>query len=164
MVRLRLATVDDSEAIRAIYNYYVEHSTCTYQLEPDTAEQRRQWLESRSSKHPVVLAEADGEVIGWGSLSPWNVRAGYNATVEFSVYVRYDRHRKGLGRLIVEDLIERAKALGHHTILGGASSDQTASIRLQEALGFEKVAHLKQVGKKFGRWLDVVYMQLMVEE
>ena len=110
------------------------------------------------------IAESDGKIVGWGSLSPWNPRAGYAKTVEFSVYVRHDCHRMGLGRLIVVDLIDRAKKLGHHVVLGGASADQTASIALQESLGFERVARLKQVGRKFGRWLDVVYMQLVLED
>src|SRR4051794_40067723 len=103
-LRIRLATADDLEAIREIYNYYVLHSTCTYQLEPETAEDRRQWFAKRSTAHPVVVAETGDGVVGWGSLSPWNPREGYNATVEFSVYVRHDAHRKGVGRGIVEDL------------------------------------------------------------
>lgn len=161
--RIRLATVDDLPAISDIYNYYVLHSTCTYQLETEVLEDRRRWFDVRTAVHPVVVAEAGGEIVGWGSLSPWNLRAGYAKTVEFSVYVRHDRHRMGLGRLLVVDLIDRAKKLGHHVVLGGASSDQTASIALQETLGFERVACLKQVGRKFGRWLDVVYMQLILE-
>jgi len=163
-VRVRLATVDDLEAISDIYNYYVLNSTCTYQLETEALEDRRRWFNVRTSVHPVVVAESDGKIVGWGSLSPWNPRAGYAKTVEFSVYVRHDCHRMGLGRLIVVDLIDRAKKLGHHVVLGGASADQTASIALQESLGFERVARLKQVGRKFGRWLDVVYMQLVLED
>jgi len=157
--RIRLATTEDLPAISDIYNYYVLHSTCTYQLEPERLEDRRRWFEARTPLHPVVVAANEDGVVGWGSLSPWNPRAGYAKTVEFSVYVRQDDHRKGIGRLIVVDLINRARDLGHHVILGGASADQIASIALQESLGFERVACLKQVGRKFGRWLDVVYMQ-----
>jgi L-amino acid N-acyltransferase YncA len=161
--RIRLAEAADLAAISEIYNYYVLHSTCTYQLEPERLEDRRRWFDVRTHAHPVTVAETEG-VVGWGSLSPWNPRAGYARTVEFSVYVRHDSHRKGLGRQIVEDLIDRARNLGHHVVIGGASADQTASIALQESLGFERVGCLKQVGRKFGRWLDVVYMQLLLDE
>jgi L-amino acid N-acyltransferase len=163
-VRIRLATVDDLAAVSEIYNYYVRTSTCTYQLETERLEDRRRWFEVRTPAHPVTVAETEEGVVGWGSLSPWNPRAGYAKTVEFSVYVRPDSHRRGIGRMIVADLVDRAKALGHHVIIGGASADQTASIALQESLGFEWVACFRQVGRKFGRWLDVVYMQRILDE
>src|SRR4029077_2744989 len=98
----------------------------------------------------------------WGSLSKFRDRAAYDPSVEASVYIRHDLHRRGLGRLILIDLIERARAAGFHTLVGGASADQTASVALQESLGFQHVAHFKEVGFKFGRRLDVVFMQLML--
>lgn len=162
-VILRLATAADSEAIREIYNYYVERSTCTFQLEPDSPEQRLAWLTDRSEQHPVVVAEIAGEVIGWGSLSPWNKRGGYSRTVEGSIYIRHDHQRRGLGRALLLDLIARARDLGHHALIGGACSEQTASLGLQRAHGFEQVAHFREVGHKFGRWLDVIYMQLILD-
>lgn len=160
---IRLATLDDLPSVREIYNYYVERSTCTFQLEPDTETQRLAWFQSRSPTHPVVVAEVAGEVIGWASLSPWSGRAGYARTVEASVYIRHDCHRRGLGRMLLLDLIERARALGHHVIIGGACTEQAASLALQESLGFERVSHFRQVGHKFGRWLDVVHMQLLLD-
>ena len=163
-VRIRTAMADDLDAIRDIYNHYVAHSTCTYQIEPETLEERRQWFAKRSDKHPAVVAESNGEIVGWGSLSVWNPRCGYTTTVEFSVYVRPDQHRRGIGRRIVLDLIERAKAAGHHAIIGGTSADQTASIALQESLGFKQVSHFPQIGRKFGRWLDVVHMVLLLDD
>lgn len=159
---IRPATLTDFPAVREIYNHYVATSTCTYQLEPDPEAEHRAWFTNRTPAHPIVVAEADGEVIGWGALSPWKSRAGYAHSVEASVYVRHDAHRRGVGRALLTDLIERARAAGHHTILGGASADQTASLALQEALGFERVAHLREVGYKFGRWLDVIYTQRML--
>lgn len=159
---IRLATVDDLPAVREIYNYYVERSTCTFQLELDTEAQRLEWFLSRSPAHPVVVADVAGDVVGWASLSAWHARAGYARTVEASVYIRHDFHRHGLGRRLMLDLIERARSLGHHTIIGGACTEQAASLALQESLGFERVAHFRQVGHKSGRWLDVVYMQLML--
>jgi L-amino acid N-acyltransferase len=160
---IRLATVDDLPAVREIYNYYVERSTCTFQLEPDTEIQRLEWFRNRAPAHPVVVAEVAGEIVGWASLSPWSGRAGYARTVEASVYIRHDCHRRGLGRILMLDLIERARSLGHHTIIGGACTEQAASLALQESLGFERVAHFREVGHKFGRWLDVVYLQLLLD-
>jgi phosphinothricin acetyltransferase len=162
---LRLARADDLPAINDIYNYYVPRSTCTYQLEPETLADRQAWFRQHlPDKYPVIVAEVDLQVAGWGSLSKFRERAAYAPTVEASVYIRHDRHRCGLGRLILCDLIERARAAGFPSLIGGASADQTASIALQESLGFRHIAHLHEVGYKFGRWLDVVYLQLMLSE
>jgi L-amino acid N-acyltransferase len=162
-IMIRLATINDLPAVREIYNYYVERSTCTFQLEPDTEAQRLVWFRDRTPAHPVVVTEVGGEVVGWASLSPWSGRAGYARTVEASVYIRHDCHRRGLGRMLMLDLIERARSLGHHVIIGGACTEQAASLALQESLGFERVAHFREVGHKFGRWLDVVYLQLLLD-
>jgi phosphinothricin acetyltransferase len=160
---IRLATENDLEAIRAIYNYYVRHSTCTYQIEPETAAERLVWFRNRNSAlHPVTVAEADGTVIGWAALSRWNSRCAYARSAEASVYVHHEHHRRGLGKALLLDLIERARAAGLHTIIGGASSDQSASLALQTAVGFVPVGTFRQVGHKFDRWLDVTYTQLML--
>jgi phosphinothricin acetyltransferase len=161
-IAIRPATSADLDTIREIYNFYVGRSTCTFQIEPDTEEARLAWFQDRSSAHPVTVAEADGEVIGWGALSPWNRRCAYARSVEASVYVQDGLHRQGVGRALLLDLIQRARALGHHTIIGGACTEQTASLALQESFGFERVACFREVGHKFGRWLDVVYMQLFL--
>ncbi len=161
---IRLATVADLSAINDIYNYYVHRSTCTYQLEPEPLEGRQAWFTAHpSEKYPVTVAEVDGQIIGWGSLSKFRDRAAYEGTVEASVYIRHDYHRRGLGRALLTDLIERARAIGYHTLVGGCSADQTASLRLQESLGFTRVAHFKEVGYKFGQWLDVIFLQLMLK-
>lgn len=159
---IRIAAIDDFPAVRAIYNHYVATSTCTYQLEPEPEAEHLAWFTSRTAAHPIIVAEVGGEVLGWGALSPWRPRRGYSHSVEASVYVRHDAHRRGIGRALLADLIDRARTAGHHTILGGASADQTASLALQEALGFVPVAHLREVGYKFDRWLDVIYMQRML--
>ena len=101
-------------------------------------------------------------MVAWGALSAHKARRGYAFTVENSIYVHHEWQRKGLGRLLMVDLIQRARELGHRTILAGVTSEHTASIRLHESLGFEKVAHFKEVGFKFGEWLDVIYLQLML--
>jgi L-amino acid N-acyltransferase len=157
--RVRLATEADLPAIRDIYNFYVHTSTCTFQLEPDTEVERLAWYRNRCKKHPVTVAEVDGDVVGWASLSMWKERAAYDRTVEASLYVRADRQRQGIGRSLIDDLIERARALGHHVVIGGACTEHPGSIALQEAAGFVHVASFREVGFKFGRWLDVVYLQ-----
>ena len=117
---------------------------------------------ARASERMIVL-EFDGQVAGWGSISRFHRRAGYDPTVEASVYIHADHHRRGIGRAILTELIDRARQAGYHLIIGGASADQIASIALQEALGFRRVGHLVEVGAKFGRQLDVVYLQLMLD-
>ncbi|MBO0700250.1 MAG: N-acetyltransferase, partial [Zavarzinella sp.] len=134
-IRVRAATEADLPTVRDIYNFYVRTSTCTFQLEPESEADRLAWFRGRSEKHPVTVAEVGGEIFGWGSLSAWKDRAAYGRTVEASVYVRADRHRRGVGRALLEDLIERARALGHRVVIGGACTEHPASIALQEAVG-----------------------------
>jgi phosphinothricin acetyltransferase len=160
---VRDASAADLPAISAIYNHYVLHSTCTYQLDPETLAERQAWFDLHSpDKYPVVVAELDRQVVGWGSLSKFHARAGYAPTAEASVYIAPGLHRRGLGRAILQSIVERARIAKFHSLIGGASADQPASIALQESLGFTRVAHFKEVGQKFGQWLDVVYMQLML--
>jgi len=158
---IRPATPADLPAINEIYNHYVLHSTCTYQEEPSTAAEREVWLAAHSPAHPVTVAEEGGRVVGWASLSPFHPRSAYRRTVENSVYVRHDCQGHGIGSALLADSIDRAKALGHHTIIAGIDREQATSIALHRKFGFEQVAHLREVGFKFGRWLDVVYMQKM---
>jgi phosphinothricin acetyltransferase len=161
-VTLRLGSVADADAINEIYNHYVLNATSTYQTEPSTREERLAWFEAHGPLHPVTIAEIDGQIVGWGSLSKFHPRAAYERSVEDSVYLRNDCRGKGIGSVVLADLIERALALGHHTVLGGIDFEQKASIALHKKLGFEPVAHYKEVGYKFGRWLDVVWMQKML--
>lgn len=159
---IRPAIIADLQSINDIYNHYVLHSTCTYQLEPETIAARVAWFEAHGEKHPINVAELDGQVVAWGSLSRFHARAAYSRTVENSVYVHPAFQRRGLGSAILADLISRAKALGHHTIIAGIDAEQTPSIAIHRKHGFEQVAFLKELGWKFERWLHVIYMQLML--
>ncbi|HKA89396.1 MAG TPA: GNAT family N-acetyltransferase [Haliangiales bacterium] len=156
---IRPATVADLAAIDDIYHHYVLSSTCTFQVEPGTPQERAAWFAAHGGAHPVTVAVGGGDVVGWGSLSRFHPRAAYRFTVENSVYVRADRHRRGIGRALLVDLIERAARAGHHAILASITADQDASIALHRSLGFEPVARLREIGFKFGRWLDVVYLE-----
>ena len=159
---IRQATIADLDAVNVIYNHYVLHSTCTYQTEPETTVERRAWFDRHGPKHPVVVAEMAGDVLGWGSLSPFHARTAYGNTVENSVYVRQDAQRRGIGSALLKNLIVRAKEIGHHTIIGVIDHEQAVSIALHAKHGFMPAGSLRQVGFKFGRWLDVFYMQLML--
>ena len=156
---IRRAHTGDLERINEIYNYFVTTSTCTYQEEPDTLEAREAWFALHGPEYPVIVAEVDGQVVGWGALSRFHPRSAYRYTVENAVYVDPQWHRRGIGLGILRDLISRARLIGYQSIVALVDADQPGSLALHGALGFEPVGHLRQVGYKFGRWLDVAYLQ-----
>jgi L-amino acid N-acyltransferase YncA len=161
-ITIRLAIETDLRAIDDIYNWYVPRSTCTYQEEIEPFEKRVEWFAQHAGgKHPVTVAvdAAGGGIVGWGALSEFRERSAYRHTVENSVYIRHDRHGQGLGSALLADLIIRAKQIGHHTVIAGIDAEQVSSVALHRKFGFVECAHLKEVGHKFGRWLDVIYMQ-----
>jgi phosphinothricin acetyltransferase len=160
---IRQATEADLVAISDIYNHYVKHSTCTYQEEPETPGDRRHWFEHHDERHPVIVAEANGQVVGWGSLSAFHPRSAYRRTVENSIYIHHQYHRQGIGSLLLQELITRARQLGYHAIIAGIDGEQTASAALHTKFHFVKVGRLRQVGFKYGRWLDVIYMELFLD-
>jgi len=161
---IRIARTDDLDAINTIYNHYVLQSTCTYQETPESMEDRRKWFARHGAPHPVTVAELNGNIVGWGSLSAYHARSAYRHTVENSIYVDQALQGRGIGSALLRDLIERARALGHHAIIAGIDGDQTASIALHAKFGFEQVGHLREVGFKFDRWLNVIYMELRLRE
>jgi phosphinothricin acetyltransferase len=156
--RLRTATLADAPAINAIHNHYVRTCTCTWQTEPETDENRTQWLKARGPAHPVIVAEIGHEVVGWGSLSSYNTRKGWSGTVEDSVFLHHEHHGKGLGKRLLTELLHRAEALGYHSVLARVSGEQAASLRLHESLGFIRSGLLPRVGHKFGQDLDCAYL------
>jgi L-amino acid N-acyltransferase len=159
---VRPATVADLSEVDAIYDHYVASSTATFQTVPGTAAERLAWFEAHDAAHPVTVAVDGEEVVGWGALSPYNPRQAYGRTVEDSIYVRHDRHRHGAGRALLADLLDRAGALGHHTVIAVISADSEASVALHRAFGFVERGRLAELGYKLGRWVDVVYLQRML--
>lgn len=160
---LRPAIPADLPAINSIYNHYVLTSTATYQTVPETAEAREAWFEGRDQAlHPVTVAEVEGVIAAWGSLSPFGKREAFARTVENSIYVHPDFQRRGLGRQLLLDQLERARAAGHHTLIAAISAEQDASLKLHELHGFTESGRLREAGWKFGRWLDLVYLQRML--
>ena len=162
--RPRLATVADAEEINTIYNYYVRTSAATFQVDDETTEDRVEELRTRPGNQPLIVLEIDQKIVGWGALSPFRSRCAYRETIELTVYVRHDCHRQGGGRVIVQDLIERARSLGYHNLLAVSCEESVASIALLRSLGFNEVGRLREVGSKFGRRLDVVYLQRMLSD
>ena len=162
MVELRLATIDDAAALRRIYNHEVENSTVTFDLVPRTLEEQQAWITDREGAHGILVAEIDGEVAGFASLSSYRPKAAYRTTVENSVYVAEEARGAGVGRVLLEGLIELAEARGFHTIVAHIVGGHDASIALHRACGFRPVGTQKEVGRKFGRWLDVLVMQRML--
>ncbi len=159
---MRVATVDDAEAIRGIYNPEVLESTVTFDLVPRSLEEQRAWLVARSGIHAVLVAEDAGEVVGFASLSPYKERPAYSTSVEDSVYVRRDQQGRGVGKALLAELLELATSHGFHAVMGRIVGGHDASIRLHRSVGFEIVGTEREVGRKFGRWLDVVVMQKLL--
>lgn len=160
---VRPATVEDADAIRSIYNVEVVESTVTFDLIPRTLEQQQEWLQARSGAHTVLVAEDEAAaVVGFGSLSAYKDRPAYSTTVEDSVYVRRDQRGRGVGRLLLAELVGVATAHGFHAVMARIVGHHDASIRLHASLGFEIVGTEREVGRKFGRWLDVVIMQRLL--
>ena len=163
-MQIRPAHHADLPGILEIYNEAVLNTTATYDYEPGTLEQRLAWFEEHVKKdYAVFVAQNEqGRIVGWSALNLFRDRAGYRFTTENSVYVAVDQRGCGIGKLLMPPLLAAARARGFHAILAGIDAENEASIRLHASFGFDKVAYLKQVGFKFGRWLDVVYMELLL--
>ena len=148
--------------MRAIYNVEVQTSTVTFDLVPRSLADQRAWLAARSGAHTALVAVEDGELIGFGSLSPYKDRPAYATSVEDSVYVHQSHQGKGVGRLLLTALVDAAEASGFHAVFARIVGGHEASIGLHAALGFEIVGTEREVGRKFGRWLDVVVMERLL--
>ena len=161
-MEVRLARPDDAEAIRAIYNVEVTTGTVVFDLVPRSPAAQLQWLTEHSGAHPAVVAVGDGDVLGFGSLSPYRSRPAYATTVEDSVYVDRAHHGKGIGTRLLAELVRLATAHGFHAMVGRIVGHNEVSIALHRGCGFELVGVEREVGRKFGRWLDVVVMQRLL--
>jgi phosphinothricin acetyltransferase len=161
-MEIRLARPGDAEAMRAIYNTEVSGSTVTFDIEPRSHSEQVAWVESHQGVHPAIVAVDGGGVAGFGSLSPFRDRAAYATTVEDSVYVAGDWRGRGVGRLLLDELVNLATQQGFHTIIARTSGDNEPSIALHRACGFVLVGVERQVGRKFGRWIDVAILQRML--
>lgn len=160
---VRLARLEDAEGIRSIYNVEVTGSTVTFDMVPRTLAEQEAWIGEHSGAHPAVVAVGeDGGVVGFGCLAPYRSRPAYATTVEDSVYVRRDRQRQGIGRAVLGELVDLATSHGFHAVIARIVDGHQASIGLHRACGFELVGVEREVGRKYGRWLDVVVMERLL--
>ncbi len=160
---IRDATIDDAEAILAIYNREVLEGVATFDVEPRTLLQQQSWLRERSGGHVVLVVEIDTTVAGFGSLSAFKDRAAYRTTVENSVYIDPAFQRLGAGRALLAELVSRARLHGFHSVIARVAGSNAGSVALHSSLGFEIVGVEREVGRKFGRWLDLTEMQLILD-
>ena len=165
-MQIRPATEGDAEAISALYNALVPTDTVAWTDEPETVDQRRAWLADQARRGDPVLVADDGDVLGFVSYGEFRDATkwpGYRFTVEHTIHVRGDRWGRGVGRALMEELVACARAAGKHVMVGGIDGANEASLRFHERLGFVEVARMPQVGWKFGRWLDLVLVQRMLD-
>jgi phosphinothricin acetyltransferase len=164
-MEIRSATADDAAAIAAIYNPYVANSCITFETEAVSAEEMQARIaEAQESILPWLVATSGGVIAGYAYASKWKGRCAYRFAVESTVYLDPASQGKGVGRQLYSALLDRLKAKGIRTVIGGIALPNDASIGVHERLGFEKVAHFKQVGFKQNRWIDVGYWQLLIED
>jgi len=162
-ILIRKAAPADLEAIREIYNEAILTTTATFDTEPKSATERLQWFQSHDERHPILVAVGDGKVVGWASLTQWSDRAAYDDTAETSFYVKSEFRGRGIGRKLKEATVEEARRLRFHTLIARVAEGSEESIHLNESAGFVRVGTLKEVGRKFGRLLDVHIMQKMLD-
>jgi phosphinothricin acetyltransferase len=165
MIVIRPATFSDLPQILQIINYEIAHSTAIYDLEPWPQDKIEQWFaEKQEQGHPLLIAETAGQVVAYTTYGTFRHKAGYRHTVEHSVYVASGKEGKGTGRALMNELINEAQQAGVHVMIGGMDAENRESIRFHEKLGFIEVGRLKEVGRKFDRWLDLVFMQKIIGE
>jgi L-amino acid N-acyltransferase YncA len=157
---IRAALQADLPFINSIYNHYVHNSTATFAEEDETEAARLTWFEKhQQSQHPILVLEKDSTVIGWASLSAYHTRCAYSNTVEVSIYFDHQRLGAGHGSKLFEAIMEAARSRGYHAVLGLVCSENTGSLKLMSRYGFAEVGRLREVGFKFGRWLDVTLVE-----
>jgi phosphinothricin acetyltransferase len=164
MITTRPARETDLPSILEIYNDVILNTTAVYQYVPQTLEMRKTWYDGKiEAGYPLFVAEDAGRVVGLSTYGPFRAWAAYKYTVENSVYVAADQRGKGIARLLMQPLIDTARAQDYHAIIASIDATNAASLQLHRSFGFEEVAHFKQVGYKFGRWLDLKFLELILE-
>ena len=161
-IQIRLAEQKDSEAIREIYNREVRNSTATFDLVERSTKEQEDWLNERSGAFSVLVAEMSNKIVGFASLSPYKARAAYRTTVEDSIYVNEEFRNQGIAGKLLSHLLEVAESSGFHSVIARIGGANEASIALHQRFDFEIVGTEKEIGRKFGKWQDVVVMQTIL--
>jgi L-amino acid N-acyltransferase YncA len=159
MTEIRAARSGDLGAIFEIYDHAVHHTVATFDTEPKTEDQQKRWLEEHSGKFPALVAVQDQQVVGWSSLSRWSDKKGYTGTAEISLYIREGWRDRGIGTRLTDAVLEEGRENGIHVAVARVADTNPASIRILESLGFEHIGIMREVGRKFDRYLDVTLMQ-----
>lgn len=160
---IRDACEDDLADILNIYNEVILNTTAVYSEKPHTLEMRQEWFRDRvNNNFPVFIADSDGKVAGFGSFGHFRAWPCYRYTVELSVYVEVSQRGKGISKVLLKSLIDSAIKMNMHALIAGISADNEVSINLHRSFGFAEVAHFKEVGYKFGRWLDLKFFELIL--
>lgn len=159
MLTVRRAEPRDLESITAIYNDAVLKTVATFDTKPKTPDEQASWFEKHGPRHPILVAESGGDVVGWISLSEWSDRRAYSDTAEVSLYVAEERRGKGIGRKLLEAALDEGREVGLHTIVSRIAGGNETSVRLHESFGFQHIGIMKEVGRKFGELIDVNLMQ-----
>lgn len=162
METIRKAESTDLLRITEIYNWAVENTTASFDINPQTVEQRAIWFSHYDDRHPVIVYEIEGYVVGYASLSEYRTKEGYKNTCELSVYIDPEYQKRGIGQQLMVYVIELAKEIGFHVVMSGITADNEISIKMHEKFGFELCGHMKEVGFKFGRYLDCLFYQLFI--
>jgi len=162
-VLIRDATPADIPDIVRIYAYAVLHTVATLDTEEPTVASQTEWFEHHDRQHPVFVAVRADEVVGWSSLSAWSTKAGYSGTAEASVYVSPDYFGRGIGRMLLRELVNRARSIGLHVLLARISTSNETSLKLTESCGFNRVGTMRETGFKFGDYVDVEILQLILD-
>ena len=160
-VEIRKAVYTDVPAITGIYNEAILTTTATFDKEPKTTTSQRKWFKAHGPKNPIVVAVADGKVVGWASLSAYSDRCAYAETAEISVYVKESFRNQGLGKKLMQAVLDAGKKAGLHTVISRIAGGNNVSINLHHELGFTDIGVMKEVGTKFGQLLDVYLLQRM---
>lgn len=159
---IRACRADDAAAIAEIYNRYVRDTVITFEETPVSAAEMASRIADFGARYPWLVAEEDGAVAAWSYATAWKTRSAYRFSVETTVYVAASHHGRGIGTAIYKALIAELKTLKVHSVVGGIALPNPASIALHEKLGFKKIAQFAEVGRKFDRWVDVGYWQLIL--
>jgi L-amino acid N-acyltransferase YncA len=159
MLKIRPATLKDLGAITEIYNHAILKTVATFDTHPKTAEEQKTWFADHGPEYPILVAENNDLVVGWSSLSRWSDRCGYSDTAEISLYVDEKHQGKGIGRKLLEAIVKEGKRVGLHTLIARIAEGSEASIHLHKSVGFEHIGTMKEVGRKFGKRLDVHLLQ-----
>jgi len=161
-VSIRPATPDDAAAICTIYNQGIEDRIATLETELRTPDERRQWMDARAARHPVVVAVTGGQVVGWGSLNAFNPRPAYDNVVDLSVYVERGWRGRGVGRALLQHLLPLARTLGYHKMVLATFPFNEAGVALYQKVGFRPVGVYREQGRLDGRWVDVLIMERLL--